>query len=200
MTAAGPPDQHQQLAPEELPPPPSAVERANRMTAVNMLRSLAPLVVLCLAVVGWLAFVRGDVDPVREIDPTGSIRSAAGTASYELEAPADLPEGYRATDTDVEAAPGEAVTLGIDYSSPSESYVRFATSDDPEAAAVDDVLADAESDGAIDIGGREWTRATAQNGETVLYRQADGVTVLVTGDAGEEELETVAGAVRPVVD
>ncbi len=200
MSTAGPPDQHQQPAPEELPPPaPSAVERANRMSAANMLRSLAPLVVICLAIVGWLAFVRGDVDPVREVDASGSIRSAAQSAAYELEAPTELPEGYRATDTDVEAQSGGAVTLGVDYSTPSEDYALFLTSDDPDATAVSDVLGGAEPADTVDIGGREWTRSTTQEGEPVLHRESDGVTVLVTGDADDGELETIAAAVRPVV-
>ena len=71
MTGAGPSDQEQQTVPEEeRPPPVSAVERANRMSAGNMLRSLAPLVLICLAAVGWLAFLRDDEqDPSRRSTP-----------------------------------------------------------------------------------------------------------------------------------
>ena len=201
MTVTGPSEQ--QPAPdEELPPPPaSAIERANRMSAANMLRSLAPLVVICLAIVGWLAFLRDDTgaDPVREVDPSGTVRTAAEYAAFPLEAPTDLPEGYRATDTDFEGAgPGERVTLGIDYSTPAEDYARFVTSDDPEAEAVVEVLADAQPDGTADIGGQEWARSTTSRGETALSRQDGEVTVLVTGDASDEELETLAASVRAV--
>jgi hypothetical protein len=203
MTAVGPPDQQQPPAPEEeRPPPVSAVERANRMSAGNMLRSLAPLVVICLAVVGWLAFLRDDdVDPVPPIDPGPSIARAAEYAGYQLEAPGDLPEGYRSTDIDIAGGPEQPVTVGVDYVTPSDEYVGFVTSDDPEAPAVDDVLDDAERTGTVELGGREWTRSTRDQGgrgETVLSRESGGVTVLVTGSAGEEELETVAAAVRPV--
>ncbi|MGY1773615.1 DUF4245 domain-containing protein [Blastococcus sp. SYSU D00813] len=201
MTVTGPPEQQPSAPEEELPPPTSAVERANRMSAANMLRSLAPLVVICLAIVGWLAFLRDDAgtDPVREVDPSSTVRTAAEYAAFPLEAPADLPEGYRATDTDFEGdGPGERVTLGIDYSTPSEDYALFVTSDDPEAEAVGDVLDGAEPDGTVDIGGREWTRSTTERGETALSRQAGEATVLVTGDASDEELETLAASVGPV--
>ena len=201
MTVTGPSEQ--QPAPdEELPPPPaSAIERANRMSAANMLRSLAPLVVICLAIVGWLTFLRDDssTDPVREIDPSGTVRTAAEYADFPLEAPTDLPEGWRATDTDFEGdGPGERVTLGIDYSTPSEDYARFVTSDDPEAEAVGEVLDGAQPDGTVEIGGREWTRSTTERGETALSRQDGDAVVLVSGDAGDEELEAVAASVRPV--
>jgi hypothetical protein len=202
MTGAGPSDQQQQTPPgEERPPPVSAVERANRMSAGNMLRSLAPLVVICLLAVGWLAFLRDDeVDPVPPIDPSGSIGRAADYAAYDLEAPSGLPEGYRATDTDITGTTGTQVTLGVDYATPSGEYVGFVTSDDPQAPAVDDVLDGAEAEGTVEIDGVEWTRSTTARDETALSREAGGVTVLVTGSADEEELRTVAAAVGPVAD
>lgn len=200
MTGAGPSDQQQQTVPdEERPPPVSAVERANRMSSGNMLRSLAPLVVICLAFVGWLAFLRQDSDdPVHAIDAAPSVGRAAEYAAYPLEAPADLPEGFRPTDTDVTGSPGSPVTLRIDYVTPADEYAGFVTSDDPEAPEVDDVLDGAQAEGTVDIDGREWTRSTTTRDETALSREADGVTVLVTGSAGEEELRTLAAAVRPV--
>jgi hypothetical protein len=198
MTTAGPPDQ-QQLGTEERPPAMTAVERANRLSAGNMLRSLAPLVAICLVLVGWLAFLRDEPDtPVAVMDPGPSIGRAAEYAAYQLQAPVDLPEGYRATDTDVRGTPGEPVTLGVDYVTPSDEYVGFVTSDDPEAAEVVDVLEGVEVRDVLPIGGRDWSRGTTQRDETLLWWADAGVTVLVTGSASEEELVTVATAVRPV--
>ena len=86
------------------------------MNAANMVRSLLPLVLICLAIVWWTNFRQGpDVQPVR----------------------------------------------------------------------------------TVDVGGQPWTRSTTENEETALSREVDGVIVLVSGSASDEELEAVAAAVEP---
>ncbi len=200
MTTTGPSGQQ---APEEQPPPaPTAVERANRMSAANMIRSLLPLVVICLLVVGWIAFRQGGTDPVRPIDPSSTVQLAAARAGYAVEAPSGLPDGYRPTSarTDAgDAAPGAPVTLEVGYVTPSDEYAGFVTSDDPRADPLRAVLEGAEEDGSVDVAGRTWTRLTSQRGETVLSREEAGVTTLVTGSADDGELETVAASIAPVV-
>ena len=200
MTTTGPSGQQ---APEEQPPPaPSAVERANRMSAANMIRSLLPLLVICLLVVGWIAFRQGGTDPVRPIDPSSTVQLAAARAGYAVEAPSGLPDGYRPTSarTDAgDAAPGAPVTLEVGYVTPSDEYAGFVTSDDPRADPLRAVLEGAEEDGSVDVAGRTWTRLTSQRGETVLSREEAGVTTLVTGSADDGELETVAASIAPVV-
>jgi hypothetical protein len=200
MTTTGPSGQQ---APEEQPPPaPTAVERANRMSAANMIRSLLPLVVIVLLVVGWISFRQSGTDPVRPIDPSSTVQLAAARAAYAVEAPSGLPDGYRPTSarTDAgDAAPGMPVTLEVGYVTPSEEYAGFVTGDDPFADPIRAVLEGAEEDGSVDVEGRTWTRLTSQRGETVLSREEAGVTTLVTGSAGDEELETVAASIEPVV-
>ncbi|MGY1732373.1 DUF4245 domain-containing protein [Geodermatophilus sp. SYSU D01045] len=199
MTSSGPSGQQ---APEEQPPPaPTAAERANRMSAANMLRSLLPLVVIVLLVAGWVAFRQGGTDPVRPIDPTSSVRLAAERASYTVEVPAQLPDGYRPTSARTDAADagdGEPVTLEIGYVTPSDEYAGFLTTDDPDADRLTTVLDGAEDDGSVDLAGRSWTRLTNGRGETVLSLETGDVTTVVTGSAGDDELETVAAAVAPV--
>ncbi|MGY1606429.1 MULTISPECIES: DUF4245 domain-containing protein [unclassified Geodermatophilus] len=205
MTTTGPSGRQapeEQSAPEQPPPAPSAVERANRMSAANMVRSLLPLVVICLLVVGWVAFRQGEVDPVRPIDPSSSVQLAASRAGYTVEAPTGLPDGYRPTSarTDAgEAGQGAPVTLEVGYVTPSDEYAGFLTTDDPRAERLTAVLDGAEEDGSVDLAGRTWTRSTSTRGETVLSREEDGVTTLVTGSADDEELETVAASLAPVV-
>ncbi|WP_369258103.1 DUF4245 domain-containing protein [Geodermatophilus amargosae] len=201
MTTSGPSGQR---APEEQPPPaPTAVERANRMSAANMIRSLLPLVVICLLAVGWMTFRQSGSDPVRPIDPTSSVRLATERASYPVEVPAGLPDGYRPTSartdaTDADAADGAPVTLEIGYVTPSDEYAGFLVTDDADAEPLTAVLDGAEDDGSVDLGGRTWTRLTSERGETVLTREDGDVTTLVTGSADDEELQTVAAAVAPV--
>jgi hypothetical protein len=199
MSTSGPSGQQ---APEEQPPPaPSAVERANRMSAANMIRSLLPLVVICLLVAGWVAFRQSGSDPVRPIDPTSSVRLATERASYPVEVPAGLPDGYRPTSarTNATDAPdGAPITLEIGYVTPSDEYAGFLVTDDPQAERLEATLGGAQEDGSVELAGRTWTRLTSERGETVLTRADGDVTTLVTGSADEGELETVAAAVAPV--
>lgn len=166
-----------------------------------MLRSLAPVVLVCLALVGWVAFRQSGIDPVREIDPSSTVQLAAARAGYPVVAPTGLPEGYRPTSARTDAgaaAAGDPVTLEIGYLTPSSEYAGFVVSDDARAEAVTDVLGGVDERGTVDLGGRSWRQGTTDRGETVLWRTADGVTVLVTGSAGDEELATMSTAVAPV--
>ena len=184
----------------EMPPPSSAAERANRLSAANMIRSLLPLVVICLVVVGWQAFRTGSPDPVREIDPSGTLRLVDFRADYELLVPEGLAAGYRPTSvhTDAgDAVEGEPVTVQIGYVTPSGRYAGFLVTDDPGAEPLETVLEGATADGEVDIDGEAWTRSVTERGETAFSRTEDGVTLLVTGSAGDDELRAVAGAVQP---
>ncbi|MGY1813835.1 DUF4245 domain-containing protein [Blastococcus sp. SYSU D00820] len=200
MTAVGPSSQSAPQPPEA-PAASPAVERANRMSAANMLRSLLPLVLICLAVVGWMAFRNNPEDPVIEVDPSTTVSLAANRADYAMVAPQGLPGDYRPTSARTDAGgagEGDPVTLEIGYLTPSEEFAGFVVSDDPRAAPVADVLDDAADDGTVRVAGTEWTRGTTAADETVLYRQDGDVIVLVTGSAPDAELEAVAGAVAPV--
>jgi len=197
MTGDGPTSQ----LPTPSPAPSAAEDRASRFTAVNMLRSLLPLVVIILVVVGWTAFRQdSDVDPIRTVDPSSTVALAAARASYPLEAPSGLPKGYRPTSATTDAGKakqGDPVTLQIGYVTPSGRFAGFAESDDPGADALTSVLNGARQRGAVEIGGASWTRSTTQRGETALSTRSGPVTVVVTGSAKEAELEAVAGAARP---
>ncbi|SOE01224.1 DUF4245 domain-containing protein [Blastococcus haudaquaticus] len=201
MTGVGPSSEHAPTPAEQTPAVSPAIERANRMSAANMLRSLLPLVVICLLIVGWQAFrSSGDVG-VRTVDPSSSVQLAAARADYPLLVPTGLDdEEYRPTSarTDAGAAgEGDPVTLEIGYLTPSEEFAGFVVSDDRGADPVTAVLGGATEQGTVEIGGERWTRSTTADDETALSLEADGVTVLVTGSAPDEELEAVAAAVEP---
>jgi hypothetical protein len=202
MTEVGPMNQRPH-SPEEAPAPTvdPAVQRAARMNAANMVRSLAPLVLICLVIVWWTSFRQGpDVNRVRQIDPSSTVDLAAARASYPILIPQGLDDGYRPTSARTDAgaaAVGDPVTLEIGYVTPSEEFAGFVVSDDRRADPLAKVLNGAREQGSVDVGGRSWTRSTAGNGETVLSSQDGAAIVAVSGSASEEELEAVAAAVAP---
>jgi hypothetical protein len=202
MTGSGPTSQPPLDAEEQAPPQADpAVARAAKMNAANMVRSLLPLVLICLVIVWWTTFRQSpDVNPIREIDPSSTVDLAAARAGYQLLVPQGLDEEYRPTSARTDAGnagEGDPVTLEIGYVTPSEEFAGFVVSDDPRADAVASVLDGAEDGGTVDVEGESWTRSTTEKGETALSREADGVVVVVSGSASDAELEAVAGAVEP---
>lgn len=185
------------------PPPPSpspAIERANRLNAGNMVRSLLPLVVICLVIVAWTTWRQSGDEGVRTVDPASTVQLAAARAGYPVLVPTGLAEDYLVTSARTDAgnaAEGDPVTLEIGYLTPSQEFAGFVVSDDPSAGAVVDVVGDAEEEGDVEIGGQTWQRLATGRGETAFVREDDGVTLAVTGSASDEELETVAAAVEP---
>ena len=188
----------------EQPPSPAAVspamQRAARMSAANMVRSLAPLVVLCLVIVWFTALRQQPEERVQTVDPTSTVHVAAARAGYPLQAPTGLDRRYLSTSARTNAGSataGQPVTLEIGYLTPARKYAGFVESDDPGAQPVRDVLSGATPHGSVDIAGVPWTRSTTRRGETALSRTVAGVTLLVTGSASDPELTAVAAALRP---
>ncbi|TFV78513.1 DUF4245 domain-containing protein [Blastococcus sp. CT_GayMR19] len=202
MTGVGPTSQRPH-SPEDGAPPPvvnPAIERANRLNAANMLRSMLPLVLICLVIVWWTTFRQSGDAGVRTVDPSSTVQLAAARAGYPLLLPAGLDEDYLVTSARTDAGnagEGDPVTLQIGYLTPSEEYAGFVVSDDPRADPLATVLDGAEEQGTLDVGGQTWTRSTTEKEETALSREADGITVVVTGSASDEELAAVAAAVEP---
>jgi hypothetical protein len=182
------------------PAPSAADSRAAKFTSANMVRSLLPLTVLMLVIV-WVTGIRQNPeDPVRDVDPGPSIALAAERAGYPLLVPQELPAEWRTTSvrTDaVDGAAGDPVTLEIGWFTPAEQYAGFVISDGEDVDALDDVLDDATEDGTTQLGGVTWDRRTTERGETALTRTEGPATLLVTGSAPDEELETLAVAVAP---
>jgi hypothetical protein len=183
------------------PAAPPAVDRMAKFTYRNMIWSMVPLVAICLLLVGWSAFKNDDVDPVKTVETESAVRAAAEIAGYPVYAPQDLSGKWRSTSVRTNAGsarPGDEVTLQIGWYTPADDYAEYVSSDDPRATALTDVLRGATGTGSVQVAGTAWDRRTSQRGETVLLRTDGPATLLITGSASDRELETLAGALRPV--
>jgi hypothetical protein len=186
-------------APTEAPAPP-AVDRMQRFTAANMIRSLLPLVLGCLLIVGVTALRQNPEDPVREVDPTSAERAVSQLAGYPVLVPRGLSDGWRPTSVRTDAgraSAGDPVTLQIGYLTPDEEFAQYVVSDDQDADALTDVLDDATADGTQQVGGDTWQRLSTERGETALTRTEGTATLVVTGSASDDELETLASSLQP---
>jgi hypothetical protein len=194
MTDGGQTSERVQHPGEGGAPPPPTADRSARFTAANMLRSLLPLVVLCLLIVAWTTWRQSGDERVQTVDPSSTIQLAAARASYPVVAPTGLPEEYLVTSARTDAgqaeAEGDTVTLEIGFLTPSEEFAGFVVSDDPGAGPV-------EEQGEVEIGGQTWRQLTTGRGETAFVQEDGRVTVAVTGSATDDELRAVAAAVEP---
>ena len=182
------------------PPTSSSVQRMQRFTAANMLRSLVPLILICLVLVAIPTMRANRSDPVREVDTTSSERVAAERASYPLLVPRGLSDAWRPTSVRTNAgaaSAGDPLTLQIGWYTPGEEYAAYVVSDDPREPALDDVLGGATDAGTQEIDGETWQRRTTETGETALTREEGGATLLVTGSAGDDELTALAASLEP---
>jgi hypothetical protein len=179
---------------------PPAVDRMARFSAANMLRSLLPLVLGCLLVVGITAVRQNPEDPIREVDTTSAERAVSQLASYPLLVPRGLPDDWRPTSvrTDAgQASAGDPVTLQIGWYTPGEEFAQYVISDDAEAPALTDVLTDATQEGTRQVDGVAWQQLSTERGETALTRAEGTATLVVTGSASDDELATLAGSLEP---
>jgi hypothetical protein len=199
MPDIGPQGQQPGGVPTEAAAPP-AVDRMQRFTAANMIRSLLPLVLGCLLVVGITALRQNPEDPVREVETANAERAVSQLAGYQLLVPRGLSAGWRATSVHTNAgsaSTGDPVTLQIGWLTPAAEFAAYVISDDPEATALTDVLDDATADGTQQVDGDSWQRLTTERGETALTRTEGPATLVVTGSASDDELQTLAGSLVP---
>ena len=180
-----------------------AVERANRLNAANMVRSLLPLVRdLPGCIVGWTAF--------RQSEDAGRAhgRPVAAPCSWRRRGPATrcscptgLGEDYRSTSARTDAGnagEGDPVTLEIGYLTPGGGVRRLRRQRRRRAPTRSRRVLD----GARGAGhGRRRRRAVDPLDHRARTRppcpgEDGGVIVVVTGSASDEELREVAAAVR----
>lgn len=181
--------------------PAAPARRGRGGTVWDMVRSLGIL----LVIVGVIVVVRGHYTgaAVHTVDPVPAYDGASHVARFTLSVPTGLPVSWRVTSARADVAePGERrgpVTLHVGFLTPGEQYAQLTESDQPGLNSVDDQIADgARPAGAVDVAGARWQRwPSAKSDETVLVRQAGGVTYSVTGSASLPQLRQLAGSLAP---
>jgi hypothetical protein len=166
-----------------------------RRTIGDMVRSMA--VVLAVVAVIVLFTLRPHPDPVKVVQTAPVVAVAVAAADFPVKAPANLPEGWRATSARWEPteASGDAPVLHLGYVTPSEQYAQVtqstASSDRYLAEQTDEALAT----GSKDIAGTVW-QTYERKARRSLLRSTDGVQMIVSGSAPWEELAILAASLQ----
>ncbi|MGH3735122.1 MAG: DUF4245 domain-containing protein [Micromonosporaceae bacterium] len=172
----------------------SPAETSNQRRPRDLLWSLAVLLVPIALVLLFFQFIGGDRE-VTVVDPDPAIAEARA-AGLEVASPHDLPDGWKPTSA-VTRVSGSTVTLRIGYVSPGGGFVQLVESNaDPEGLLRTELDGGRRPDGTVRIGGRDWQTYPGRESERAVVLTEPRRTVIVLGQAPDEELRALATSLR----
>ena len=159
-----------------------------------MIRSMLVVV----AVVGVLLLIvpRPNKVPVQSIDVPGVATSVRGQLGFSPSVPRGLPGGWTAVAAEVQQATGNIPTWHLSYLTPSGHYAGVQEAAHPSQAWENRQVTDgAATQGHHQAAGRRWlVRSRTDRGITSWVLRAPDRTTIVTGTAGQAELDQLASA------
>jgi Protein of unknown function (DUF4245) len=177
------------------------VARTTRQaTPGDLIRSLA-LILIPLVVITIIFTNTPDDHPVKEVDWTPVLATAQKEAPFEVLAPANLPESWRATRVNWvpqgepylngEASPRNLWQIG--FLSPDDVYIDLNQGDARTQELVDQQSREGTPDGTSVVAGQTWERLVSPDGRTrSLVLRGPGSTTIVSADLPYEALEAYA--------
>ncbi|MET8249973.1 DUF4245 family protein [Micromonospora sp. NPDC005197] len=194
--AAGGPDDATGAGERSAPPPRVAAaatkaERSPKDMAISLLVLLIPIALL-------LAFYRGFLggDQATTVDPAPAIEQARSANIFPVSEPHGLGSGWRTVSARYQTVEGGA-NLRIGYLTPEGRGVQLLQSNVPAEQLLPAELTDqSQPQGPTELAGRTWQRYTARGNQQALVLLEPTRTVLVVGDARDNELRDLAGALR----
>ena len=162
----------------------------------DMVRSVVVIGVLAGLVVAFTAFLRDDPPkPASDVDFAQIAAEASAGVDYPLLAPREVPEGWEANSARL--TPGDPPSWHLGMVTADEDYIGLEQAEASIDEMLDEHASGARSDGAATVGGVEWSVRTDGEGDTTFVRRDAGVTVLVTGDAPREQIESYIESLEP---
>jgi hypothetical protein len=149
------------------------------------------MIVLVLVVALFVAFrAINRTEPVNTVDAVDFARPAEFAreqARFPVLAPAELPEGWRATS--VRFDNGRDQTWHVGFLTSADDYVGLEQADASAEELVEEhVDADATEGDPVTVDGQEWQSWTDEGGDSALVRETHEVTTLVVGTVQQQTL------------
>ncbi|WP_117671304.1 DUF4245 domain-containing protein [Micromonospora sp. MW-13] len=166
-------------------------ERSPKDMAISLLVLLVPIALL-------LAFYRGFLggDQPSTVDPAPALEQARAASAFPVSQPTGLGDDWKTVSASYRSVEGGS-NLRIGYLTPEGRGAQLVQSDvPPERLLPAELTAEGQPQGPTELGGRSWQRYTARGNEQALVLLEPGRTVIVVGDARENELRRLADAVR----
>ncbi|KAB1934775.1 DUF4245 family protein [Micromonospora sp. ALFpr18c] len=180
----------------ERPAPPPRVEaarseRSPKDMAISLLVLLVPIALL-------LAFYRGFLggDQASTVDPAPAIEQARSANVFPVSQPQGLGSDWRTVSARYQSVEGGA-NLRIGYLTPEGRGVQLVQSSVPAERLLPAELTDqSQPQGPTELAGRTWQRYSARGNQQALVLLEPTRTVLIVGDARDNELRELAAALR----
>ncbi|WP_405113723.1 DUF4245 domain-containing protein [Micromonospora sp. NBC_01405] len=169
----------------------SRSERSPKDMAISLLVLLVPIVLL-------LAFYRGFLggDQPSTVDPAPALEQAHAANAFPVSQPTGLGDDWKTVSASYRSVEGGS-SLRIGYLTPEGRGAQLVQSSvPPEQLLPAELTAEGQPQGPTELGGRSWQRYTARGNEQALVLLEPDRTVIVVGDARENELRRLADAVR----
>jgi hypothetical protein len=174
-------------------------ERASRRMRQTIRDMLISMLVVSGAVVLLVApWDRSQPDPVRVVDPTSVVTGARATEPWPVLAPVGLPAGWRCTIARVLTAGDGQDVVHLGYLTPTTTSVGLDQSATRQLSFVREQTLNAQPSGSAVIGGLTWQKLETPDGKRRAYvRETDGVTYVVSGGAGWDDLTRFTASLVP---
>ncbi|TQF03615.1 DUF4245 domain-containing protein [Kitasatospora acidiphila] len=166
-----------------------------RQTVRDMVLSM--LAVMGVALVAYVTIPHSsNGDPVHVVDYSAAFASAKRAAPYPVLAPQGLSDKWRATSVSYQADAGGHAGWHLGFVTPDGKYASVEQSDEPKNDLLKTVVSGYVPDGASTIDGQSWARFQGDHYRSVT-ETANGATTVVAGSASYDELDQLAGALKP---
>ena len=162
----------------------------------DVFRSIVILLVVIGAFALYQALLTDDPgSPTPPVDYKTAVVGARADAGYPVLAPAELPDGWKATS--VRYTPGSKWVWHLGVLTADQEYVGLEQARTDPPSLIKTAAEGTVATGTTDIDGTEWqVRRDESRGETTLVRHEQGVTTLVTGSASQQTLEDYVRSLR----
>ncbi|MEU1751350.1 DUF4245 domain-containing protein [Micromonospora matsumotoense] len=169
----------------------SRSERSPKDMALSLLVLLVPIALL-------LAFYRGFLggEQPTTVDAAPAYEQARAANVFAVTEPSGLGSGWRTVSASFRTVDNGA-NLRVGYLTPEGRGAQLVQSNvPPERLLPAELTAEGQPQGPADLGGANWQRYTGRGNEQALVLLEPNRTVIVVGDARDNELRELAGALR----
>lgn len=160
------------------------------------------MVLVMLAVLVWWAWVpRASNTTQPTADVAGIAREVGLSKHWDPAVAVGLPKGWQAVNVRLVSVDKQPDTWQAGYDAPGGSYARVVQTENGAATWVQEQTGESTPAGSVTVHGVRWSKLQrSDGGERSLVRSKDlaGLTTIVTGTGGWDQLQAFATSLKPL--